>query len=225
MKSIRIKNLIFGLHQKGGRSTNGQITIPRRSTLVKHLYRFIDTKRNLQGYVRLINPYLTDPNRSGNISLVVTDNGILTYILATNFQSAQTKIYNLQEPPVRSEKGWSNFMKLIPLGSIIFNIEMIPGQGAKLVRAAGNSAVLLKKDYKFSKNVLLKLKSGEHRLIAQNGIASVGVVSNHTYFLRNYRTAGTIRRYGLRPRTRPSAMNPVDHPMAGRTRGGCAPKK
>jgi len=101
---------------------------------------------------------------------------------------------------------------------------MVPGKGAQLARRAGNSAVLLSKDKKFGEKVLLKLKSGDHRLVPQNGIASSGIVANSNYFLRDYRNAGTIRRYGFRPKTRPSAMNPVDHPMAGRTRGGCAPK-
>jgi len=96
--------------------------------------------------------------------------------------------------------------------------------GAKLVRAAGNSAVLLRKDEKFEGNALIKLKSGEHRLISSKAVASVGTVSNQTYFLRNLKKAGTVRLQGIRPRVRPSVMNPVDHPMGGRTKGGCIPQ-
>jgi len=224
MKSIRIRHLCSGAHQKGGRANSGQITVPRRGALVKHSYRFLDTKRVIKGSGLIINPYLYDPNRSGYISLVMMPNGLLTYILAANLPKEQSRIYNLQEPPKRNEKGWSNYLKLIPLGTIIFNIEMIPGAGAKIARAAGNSAILLSNHEKLGKNVLLKLKSGEHRLVSSNAVASIGVTSHDIHFLRNYRTAGTIRRYGFRPKTRPSAMNPVDHPMAGRTKGGCAPK-
>jgi len=101
---------------------------------------------------------------------------------------------------------------------------MVPGCGAKIAKSAGNSAVLLRIDKKFNTKVLLKLKSGSHRLFSENAVASVGTVSNHIHFLRQYEKAGTIRRYGIRPRVRPSAMNPVDHPMAGRTKGGSAPQ-
>lgn len=165
-----------------------------------------------------------DPNRSGMISLIVYPNGILTYILAANFSKTQTRILNLNEPKNPKDKGWSNFIRLIPIGSIIFNIELLPGLGAKVVRAAGNSAVLLRNDSKFGDRILIKLKSGEHRLFSQNSVACLGVVSNQYHFLRRYTKAGTIRQYGFRPRVRPSAMNPVDHPMAGRTKGGCAPQ-
>jgi len=144
-------------------------------------------------------------------------NGVLTYLLAANYPENQTKIHFLQEPPIRSYKGQSQFLGLMPLGSVIYNVD------GKITKAAGSSSLLLShKDG--GKNVLLKLKSGEHRLVSSNVVASVGVTSHDVHFLRNYRTAGTRRRYGFRPRTRPSAMNPVDHPMAGRTKGGCAPK-
>ena len=96
--------------------------------------------------------------------------------------------------------------------------------GAKLIRAAGTSAILLKKEQKPWGYSIIKLKSGEHRAISNQAVACVGVVGNHRHFLRNYGKAGITRLFGKRPRVRPSAMNPVDHPMGGRTRGGCAPK-
>jgi len=228
IESLKIRQLSYGLRQLGGRQKHGPITCPRRGQLVKTLYRFLDTKRTIltTAYgATIIQRYKYDPNRSAFLSLIMMPNGILTYILAADIPITQLKIYNLQQPPKQNEKGWSNFLRLVPLGSMIFNIESVPGTGAQVARSAGTFAVLIaRKNDKINKRVVLKLKSGEHRLFSQNSIASMGVVSNHTYFLRDYRTAGTVRRYGFRPRVRPAAMNPVDHPMAGRTRGGCAPQ-
>jgi len=225
MRTLKIHQLTFGLHQHGGRN-HGRISVARRGSLVKRNYRFLDTKRTMfpGEYGALIIRALYDPNRSGYIALLLYPNAVLAYVLAANYTATQKVVYNLTVPPINKEKGWSNYLKLIPLGAIIFNIELVPGLGAKITKAAGNSAVLLRNDVKLKNHVLIKLKSGEHRLISNKGIASVGIVSNNHYFLRDYKKAGTIRRYGIRPRVRPSAQNPVDHPMAGRTRGGCAPK-
>lgn len=231
MKQIQLKNLSFGLRQKGGRTKFGPITSPRRGSLVKKLYRFLDTKRtivtNRQGAI-IIQHYLYDPNRSGLISLISTLNAIVTYILAPDYAKGQKKIFNLyklkKNTIIKKEKGWSNVVKNFSLGTILYNVEFFPGKGAQIARAAGNFVVLLRKEKKTKKRVIVKLKSGILRKIAQNTIASIGITSNHKYFLRNYKKAGTIRRYGVRPRVRPSMMNPVDHPMGGRTRGGCAPQ-
>jgi len=231
MKQIRLTKLSFGLRQKGGRTKFGPITSPRRGALVKKLYRFLDTKRsiatNTQGAI-IIQHYLYDPNRSGLISLVSTLNAIVTYILAADYPKGQKKIYNLyklkKKETMKKEKGWSNFIKNFALGTMLYNVEFFPGKGGQIARAAGNFAVLLRKEKKIKKRAIVKLRSGILRKISQNTIASIGVTSNHKYFLRNYKKAGTIRRYGIRPRVRPSMMNPVDHPMGGRTRGGCAPQ-
>lgn len=228
MKQIKIKQLSYGLRQLGGRTKHGPITCPRRGSLVKQSYRFIDLKRTIVTgpYGALIlEPYCYCPSRSGYISLIMLPNGILTYISAAEMPSTQTNVFNLKPASKLAERAWSNYLKLLPLGCIIYNSELRPNQGGQIARSAGNFAVILaKKTTKSKAKVVLKLKSGEHRAVSPNCIASVGVVSNHTHFLKDYKTAGTIRRYGLRPRVRPSAMNPVDHPMAGRTRGGCAPQ-
>jgi len=152
-------------------------------------------------------------------------NGILTYILAAEMPSDQTNVFNLKQASQPADCAWSNYLRLLPLGSIIYNCELRPNQGGQIARSAGNFALILaKKKTKNKPKIILKLKSGEHRAVSQNCIASIGIVSNHIHFLKNYKTAGAIRRHGIRPRVRPSAMNPVDHPMAGRTRGGCAPQ-
>jgi len=222
MKKLLVKGLSFGLHKKGGRN-NGTISVPRRGAIVKRLYRFIDTHRvilpGIPGFLFIRSLY--DPNRSAKIALILYPNGILAYILSANYTAEQETVLNLNAPVKRKDKGWSNYLKLLPSGTIIFNLELIPGLGGKYSRAAGNSVLLLRNDPKFKNHVLIKLKSGEHRLISNNSIASVGIVSNHQHFLRNYKKAGVIRRFGIRPRVRPFAMNPVDHPMAGRTKGGC----
>jgi len=128
MKLYKISQLSFGSRQLGGRA-KGLITCPRRGALVKNLYRFLDTKRTIlttTNGAQIIQRYKYDPNRSGFISLIMMPNAILTYILAAELPIHQTKIYNLQEAPKKNEKGWSNFLQLIPLGSILFNIELHP---------------------------------------------------------------------------------------------------
>lgn len=221
MKLFNIRQLSFGLRQLGGRS--GSITCPRRGHLVKRLYRFLDTKRMVLGNFLIVQQYLYDPNRSGFISLLMMKNGILFYILAPNYPVQQSSLSNLQEPLRKNEKGSSNFLKYMSLGSMIFNIELTPNAGSVISRSAGTFSVILSAK-KLKNKVILKLKSGEHRVFSHNCIASHGVVSNHLNFLVNYNKAGTTRLHGRRPRVRPSSMNPVDHPMAGRTRGGCAPQ-
>ncbi len=228
MKNLKIKKLMFGIRQIGGRTKKGSITCPRRGALVKQTYRFLDFKRAIVTGpfgALILKPYCYCPFRSGYISIILLPNGILTHILATKMPITQTHIFNLNAPEILREKGWSNFTKLLPLGSIINNIELTPNQGGQIARSAGNFATILAKKTKGkNQRVIIKLKNGENRAIALNCIASVGIVSNHLHFTRKYETAGTTRRRGFRPRVRPSAMNAVDHPMGGRTKGGCAPQ-
>lgn len=222
MKTIKITYLQYGLRQLGGRSS-GLITISRRGSLVKQKYRFLDTKRCMFPTMAatILNPYIYDVKRSSKISLIIFPNGIVTYILASQFAPNQTKIYNLYKSPQIHDKGWSNFLYNFPIGSIIHNIEIIPGLGAKIAKAAGTHALILRKTQKL---ITVKLKSGAHHLINSKAIAVSGYTSNYHHFLRNYKKAGIIRLLGIRPRSRPSAMNPVDHPMGGRTKGGIQPQ-
>jgi len=226
MKYSKLRHLTYGIRQKGGRTKKGPITSPRRSSLVKKLYRFLDTKRtqsmNINGGI-IIRHYLYDPNRNSFISLISTTNAIMTYILAADYPIGQQRIYNLREAPIKKEKGWSNFLRKISLGTILYNVEFFPGNGGKIARSAGNFVLLLRKENR-KKRIVLKLKSGELRLVSQNCSAVSGVTSNQQYFLNHLKKAGERRLLGRRPRVRPSSMNPVDHPMGGRTRGGCVPQ-
>jgi large subunit ribosomal protein L2 len=211
-KNKRLKILNTRIKSKGGR--NGYIISPRRKDYNRRIYRYIDLNRLLVPELKAI--YLRsiyDPLRTGSLGLICYPIGIISYILSpmklnigdliTNIASG--KIYYGDAAPL------SNY----PSGVLIYNIN------GKFIRSAGSSAILIRKD---AEQALLKLKSGELRYFSQNLIASSGVVSNENHFLRHYKKAGIIRLLGRRPRTRPSSMNPVDHPMGGRTRGGCFPK-
>jgi large subunit ribosomal protein L2 len=228
MNNLKLKKLMFGFRQIGGRTKKGSITCPRRGALVQQSYRFLDFKRTsvTPHYGALIlNPYIYCPFRSGYISQILLPNGMLTHILATEMPITQTRIFNLKKPKILKDKGWSNFALLLPLGSIINNIELTPNRGGQIARSAGNFATILAKKIKREhKRVIIKLKSGEHRAIDFNCVATVGIVSNRLHFTHKDKTAGATRRRGIRPRVRPSAMNAVDHPMGGRTKGGCAPQ-
>jgi large subunit ribosomal protein L2 len=228
MKKIqlrKISRLCFGFREKVGRS-KGEISSPRRGTLVKRSYRFLDTKRNIfsEKGIRLMKRYIYDPNRSAFISAIVFPNSVVAYILAPLYHPTQVFLYNLMKPPGHLDKGWSHYLCAIPRGSVVSNIEMSPGKGAQLVRAAGTSAVLIRVDRKFRGSVVVKLKSGEYRFLNKYAVASVGRVSNQEHYLQNLKNAGSSRLLGNRPRVRPSAMNPVDHPLGGRTKGGCPSK-
>jgi large subunit ribosomal protein L2 len=209
MKSItlrKINKLTFGLKKTGGRNNYGIITVPRNS-LTKQLYRFLDTKRQIfPGVGAKILGTFSSTNRSGYISLLLYPNGVLSYVLSPQMISSQEHIYNLHEPSVRSDKGWSSFLHSLPLGTIIYNIELIPGNGGQLSKAAGNNSLLLKKK---KNNVLIKLKSGAQRFVNNNCIAVSGIVSNQNHFLKNLKKAGTSRLLGFRPHVRACSKNPV----------------
>jgi large subunit ribosomal protein L2 len=208
----RITPLTQNLKSKGGRA-NGRIVCPRRGNFNKRIYRFIDFKRLIFPQQRsLILLSQHDPMRFANIALVCFPEGLFTYILQPSKTHIGDCITNLSHKPLNI--GDSSTLAKFPSGVLIHNINGF------LARAAGCSAILVRKD---DNQALLKLKSGELRFFSLSTIASLGNVSNENHFLRNYKKAGVIRYLGFRPRTRPSSMNPVDHPMGGRTRGGKQP--
>ena len=218
---MKIIRLMHGIKKTGGRNNYGIITVPRKS-LTKQLYRFLDTKRQaFPGVPAKILNTVSSPHHTGNINLILYPNGVLTYILSPLLSISQEHIYNLHEPNNHIDKGWSFFLNALPLGTIIHNIEMVPGNGGQLSKAAGNNSLLLKK----TKNTaLIKLKSGAHRIINPNCIATTGIVSNHNHFLKKLTKAGHSRLLGYRPHVRACSKNPVDHPLGGRTRGGIHPQ-
>jgi len=208
----RIKPLTGRLKSKGGR-VDGQIIAPRRGNYNRRIYRYIDFKRLiLPEYKGFVLRSIYDPNRSANISLICYPIGILMYIL----QPSKTNIGDviINKTPIPTNFGDSASLMQISSSRLIHNIQ------GKFTRSAGCSTILVRKDYD---QALLKLKSGELRFFHTSAVASLGIVGNENHFLRDYKHAGVIRRLGKRPRTRPSSMNPVDHPMGGRTRGGAQP--
>ena len=204
------KSLLAPKKKTGGRNKKGRITAPHRGGGHKQKYRIIDFKRNKKGIPAKVKTIEYDPNRSAFIALVVYADGEKRYMLAPNgLQVGQTVMSGENVAP---DTGNALPLKAIPLGTIIHNIELKPGRGGQIARSAGTFAQLMARDGKYA---TIKLPSGETRLILSEAYATVGVVSNSDHQLEVSGKAGRSRWLGRRPRTRPVAMNPVDHPMGG----------
>jgi large subunit ribosomal protein L2 len=204
------KSLLVPLKKSGGRNSRGKMTMRNRGGGHKRRYRVIDFKRDKQNVAAEVKSIQYDPNRSAFIALVAYPDGEKRYIIAPNgLQEGQSVTSGAQSAP---EIGNALPLSEIPLGTIISCIELRPGQGAILARSAGTFAQLMARDGKFA---TVKLPSGETRLILVNCLATIGAVSNSDHQLIISGKAGRSRWLGRRPRTRPVAMNPVDHPMGG----------
>ena len=204
------KALVKGKHRSGGRNSQGRMTVRNIGGGHKKRYRTIDFKRNKFDIPATVKSIEYDPNRSAFIALLFFVDGEKRYIVApAGIEVGQTLITGEKVAP---EIG--NAMKLsnIPLGTIISGIELRPGQGAVMARSAGTFAQLVARDGKY---VTVKLPSGEIRMVLSECLATIGVVSNSDNQLIVSGKAGRSRWLGRRPRTRPVAMNPVDHPMGG----------
>lgn len=214
------KSLIVPIKKSGGRNNQGRMTMRFIGGGHKRRYRLIDFKRANHGVAGEVLSVEYDPNRSAFISLVQYTDGDKRYIIAPNGIKVGQKIE--QGPGVPPEVGNALPMSEIPLGSLIHNIEMSPGQGAKICRSAGSYAQLLGREDKYA---TIKLPSGEMRKVLSACLATIGSVSNSEHNLLRKGKAGRSRWLGIRPRTRSTAMNPVDHPMGGgegRNKGGQA---
>ncbi|MBL7811534.1 MAG: 50S ribosomal protein L2 [Bacteroidetes bacterium] len=212
------KSLLTPVKKSGGRNNQGRMTMRFIGGGHKRRYRVIDFKRNNFGVVGEVKTVEYDPNRTAFISLVEFADGDKRYILAPNGIKVGQKIE--QGAAAAPEIGNALPLSNIPLGSLIHNIEMAPGQGAKICRSAGSYAQLMAREGKYA---AVKLPSGESRLILAACLATIGSVSNSDHSQENLGKAGRSRWLGIRPRTRSSAMNPVDHPMGGgegRNKGG-----
>ncbi|SHJ75475.1 50S ribosomal protein L2 [Pseudozobellia thermophila] len=204
------KSLLAPLKKSGGRNSQGKMTMRHRGGGHKRRYRIIDFKRDKQDVVATVKSIQYDPNRTAFIALVEYADGEKRYIIAQNgLQVGQEVAAGASVAP---EIGNALPLSAIPLGTIISCIELRPGQGAVMARSAGTFAQLMAKDGKF---VTVKMPSGETRLILSSCMATVGAVSNSDHQLLVSGKAGRSRWLGRRPRTRPVAMNPVDHPMGG----------
>ena len=204
------KSLLAPKKRSGGRNASGRMTMRYKGGGHKKRYRIIDFKRDRHGIPATVSTIEYDPNRSAFIALVSYQDGEKRYVIAQNGLKVGQNIVSGES--VAPEVG--NAMKLanIPLGTVISCIELHPGQGAVLARSAGAFAQLMARDGKYA---TVKLPSGETRMILQQCMATIGAVSNSDHQLIVGGKAGRSRWLGRRPRTRPVAMNPVDHPMGG----------
>ena len=204
------KSLVFGLRKTGGRNHAGKETMRYIGGGHKQKYRVIDFKRNKDGVPATVKTIEYDPNRSARIALLFYADGEKRYMLAPNGLQVGQQV--MSGAGVAPEVGNSLPMVEIPLGTLIHNIEMRPGQGAQMVRSAGTFAQLAGREGKYA---LIKLPSGELRKVLAACKATVGVVGNSDHALEKSGKAGRNRWLGRRPHNRGVTMNPVDHPMGG----------
>lgn len=204
------KSLVETKKRSGGRNSSGHLTMRYIGGGHKKKYRVIDFKRNKKSIEATVRTVEYDPNRSSFIALVEYTDGEKRYIIAP--QGLQVGATIISGDDVAPEVGNTLMLKNMPLGTMVHNIEMQPGQGGKIARSAGSSAQLTNKEDKYA---ILKMPSGELRKILINCYATVGVVGNTDHALQSMGKAGRNRWRGIRPRTRGVAMNPVDHPMGG----------
>ncbi len=204
------KTLVMGHGKSGGRNNQGKMTMRYIGGGHKKLYRFIDFKREKDSIPAVVKTIEYDPNRTSRIALVFYADGEKRYILAP--QGLKVGQTVMSGSGVAPEIGNTLPLGEIPFGTLIHNIELRPGQGAKMVRSAGAYAQLMSRDGKYA---AIKMPSGEMRLILQSCRATVGIVSNAEHNLEVSGKAGRSRWLGRRPRTRGVVMNPVDHPMGG----------
>jgi len=204
------KSLVRGGKKSGGRNHDGKMTIRNVGGGHKQKYRVIDFKRTKDGVPATVKEIEYDPNRSARIALLFYADGEKTYILAPNGLQVGAKIVSGAD--AAPEVGNAIPLQNIPLGTIIHNIELRPGQGAAMVRSAGTFAQLTSREEKYA---IVKLPSGEVRRILSTCKATIGSVGNSDHALERSGKAGRSRWLGRRPRVRGVAMNPVDHPMGG----------
>ena len=204
------KSLLDVRKRKAGRNAGGRITVRHRGGGAKRKYRIIDFKRNKDGVPATVATIEYDPNRTANIALLKYADGEKRYILAPYGLKVGDSVVSGEGADIKP--GNSLFLKDIPMGTLIHNIELSPGKGGQLVRSAGNSAQLMAKEGKYAQ---VRLPSGEVRMILLTAKATIGQVGNidqNNVFIGK---AGKKRHMGFRPTVRGSVMNPNDHPHGG----------
>ncbi|MGN0299937.1 MAG: 50S ribosomal protein L2 [Oscillospiraceae bacterium] len=204
------KSLLAPIKKNAGRNSYGRITVRHRGGGNRRKYRIIDFKRDKQGMNATVLTLEYDPNRSAFIALVQYEDGEKRYIIAPNGLAVGDVIRAGADSDIKP--GNALALANIPVGTFIHNIELYPGKGAQLVRAAGNMAQLMGKEDNY---VLVRLPSGEMRKIPAGCMASIGQVSNIDHENVNLGKAGKTRHRGIRPTVRGSVMNPCDHPHGG----------
>lgn len=204
------KSLLAPISKSGGRNNDGKMTMRYIGGGHKKKYRIIDFKRTKFGVPATVKTIEYDPNRTARIALLFYADGEKSYILAPAGLKVDQVI--VSGPGVAPEVGNCLPLSDIPLGTIVHNIELMPGNGGSMARSAGTYAQLVARESKYA---TLKLPSGEMRMVLVTCMATVGAVSNSDHMNVNLGKAGRNRWLGVRPRVRGVAMNPVDHPMGG----------
>ncbi|MDO5536697.1 MAG: 50S ribosomal protein L2 [Desulfovibrionaceae bacterium] len=215
------KSLTEGLTKKAGRNNLGRVTSRRRGGGVKRLYRIIDFKREKRDIVATVSHIEYDPNRTARIALLTYADGEKRYILAPVGLKQGDKVLSGEKADIKP--GNAMAMGRIPVGTVVHNIELYPGKGGQLCRAAGTYAQLVAKENKYA---LLRLPSGEVRKVLATCTATVGQVGNISHENVSLGKAGRNRWLNRRPKVRGVAMNPIDHPLGGgegRSSGGRHP--
>ena len=220
-KGKPVKKLTHGLSKSGGRNNRGRITAWQRGGGHKRKYRMVDFKRKKLDVNATVERIEYDPNRSSFIALIKYEDGELSYILAPQ----KLKIGDTVVSSTKADIKPGNAMPLssVPVGTIVHNVELKPGKGGQLARSAGSYIQVIGRDLSYS---ILRLTSGEVRLVLSNCMCTVGPVSNPDNQNQNLGKAGRNRWLGKRPTVRGVAMNPIDHPHGGgegRTSGGRHP--
>ncbi|MBY0405320.1 MAG: 50S ribosomal protein L2 [Cyanobacteria bacterium] len=204
------KPLLRKLKKHSGRNNNGRITVRHQGGGHKQAYRVIDFKRDKRSIPGRVATFEYDPNRNVRISLIIYADGEKRYILTPEGIKIGDTL--MSAPDAEIKPGNALPLKNIPLGSVVHNIELVPGNGGKMVRSAGASAQLIAKDGNY---VTLRLPSSEMRMVRQECYATLGVLSNADYKNLSIGKAGRKRWMGIRPTVRGVVMNPVDHPHGG----------
>ena len=221
-KGKPVKALTQGLSSKGGRNNYGRVTARFQGGGHKRTYRMIDFKRRKFGVEGTVERLEYDPNRSAFIALINYADGELAYILAPQRLAVGDKVL-AADSAIDVKPGNAMPLQNIPVGSIVHNVEMKPGKGGQIARSAGTYVQLVGRDQGMA---ILRLNSGEQRLVPGSCLASIGAVSNPDHSNTNDGKAGRTRWRGKRPHVRGVVMNPIDHPHGGgegRTSGGRHP--
>ena len=217
-----VKRLTKAVRKTAGRDNQGHISTRHHGGGVKQRLRIVDFKRTKQGVEALVKDIAYDPTRSAYLALLEYTDGELSYVLAPEGLKPGMKVMN--GPKAEATVGNCLPLAQIPLGMFVHSIELVPGQGAKVGRSAGNSCQIMARD---GNVVTLKMPSGEVRMFDGRCLACVGAVGNKDWGSIKLGKAGRKRYLGVRPTVRGVAMNPVDHPMGGgegRTSGGSHPR-
>ena len=204
------KSLVVTLKKNGGRNNQGRITVRHHGGGEKRKYRLIDFKRDKKDIFGTVATIEYDPNRSANIALINYKDGEKRYIIAPKGLTVGMEVVSGENADIKV--GNSLPIMNMPVGTVIHNIELKPGKGGELARSAGASAQILGREGRY---VMIRLSSGEQRLVLGTCYATVGEVGNEDYELVKLGKAGRSRHLGIRPTVRGSVMNPNDHPHGG----------